>query len=360
MEPTVKSNYDLRIDQIRAFACFIVATVHVSVPSWTNSIKETGYYFDSVILSVIKTGWVGVPIFLFISGYSLALKKINPNNILDIKQFAINRILRLLPLWAICVVLIANFNSLEGTKVINLLLFQAQDIPPSSPFNIAWTLQLEMACYFFFPIFFFALCKKDKKQIIIFYLFLLSIRVLLFYNQSGTIWTISYGTIFGGATIFLTGMIVTTLKPLQEGLKAKYYFYSGIFLMLIFCTLVNSSGGYQNPKGFLLHNIFIFMPEILSIIIFLILRGFLTDKASRKPDNFISKLSSYFGKISYSAYLLSLFVNDAVSRFIMITPSGWSSFILYLIIYFTILILVASLSFYAIENPFLQLRKKYL
>ena len=360
MEPTVASNYDPRIDQLRAFACCLVATVHVGVPGWTDKIIETGFYIDSVLLAVIHTGWIGVPLFLFVSGYSLSLNKIATNASLNIKQFAFNRILRLLPLWAICIVLIARFWNLDGTKVLNLILFQMQDLPSSTPFNIAWSLQLEMACYLLFPIFFFALCKKNINQILVFYLFFLVIRIYLHYHTSNTIWSLSYGTIFGGATIFLTGMYATTLKPLKNGKLSYVCFYFGIFLFLMFCTIVHNSGGYQNPKGPLIHYIFLFMPEIVSCIMFLILRGFLTQKETRKPENLVTQGITFFGKISYSAYLFSLFTNDFISRYVPIVPSGWISFLQYLIIYYLFLTIISSLSFYAIEKPFLDLRKNYL
>ena len=73
MEPTDRSNYDPRIDVLRAFACGMVAIVHFSVPTWTNGIVDHHLVIDTVALGLIHTGWLGVPMFLFISGFSLAL-----------------------------------------------------------------------------------------------------------------------------------------------------------------------------------------------------------------------------------------------------------------------------------------------
>ncbi len=154
MIPSVKSSYDYRIDAIRAIACALVAIVHFSVPTWTTPISLSGYYFDTILLGLINTGWIGVPIFLFISGYSLALNKVSKINIeINFLQYFKNRFLRIFPLWAVCITILIISHKISGEKAFYLALFQLQDMPPSTSFNIAWSLQLEVACYFMFPIF---------------------------------------------------------------------------------------------------------------------------------------------------------------------------------------------------------------
>lgn len=124
LEPTDRSRYDPRIDVVRAFACGMVAVVHSSVPTWTNAVVERGFVLDTVALGLIHTGWLGVPLFLFISGYSLALNKTHDNYELDKKQFFINRVLRIFPVWIVCILILSLTHKLTGINVFTLLLMQ--------------------------------------------------------------------------------------------------------------------------------------------------------------------------------------------------------------------------------------------
>lgn len=362
MQPSDKKNYDYRIDLIRAIACGLVAIVHFGVPTWTSKMVEFGFMADTAALALINTGWIGVTIFLFISGYSLSLNKYDSSYVrLDFKQYFINRFLRIMPLWIVCITILIISHKINGQTAINLFLLQLQDLPPSTAFNIGWSLQLEVACYFLFPIFYLALKRNDNKQILSFYLFFVGMRLWVAYLPSTALFQWSYASIFGGATIFLTGMLAAKLKTLNKGVLSKSLMYFGILLLIMFTVLMWKSGGYQNPAGFRSKIIIILMPEILSVILLFIVKGFLTESpVALEKRNYLYRYFCYFGKISYSAYLLSLFNLDLCQRiFAFVTPSGWISFFIFSILYFGMLTILASISFNAIEKPFLELRKKY-
>lgn len=363
MKPADIKNYDYRIDFIRAIACGLVALVHFGVPTWTSKIVEIGLIADTTLLALINTGWIGVTIFLFISGYSLSLNKFDPSyEKLDFKQYFINRFLRIMPLWIICITILIISHKINGQTGINLFLMQLQDMPPSTAFNVGWSMQLEVACYFLFPVFYLALKRDDSKQILAFYLFFLCMRLWVVYLPTSALFQWSYGSIFGGATIFLSGMLAAKLKILKKGVLSNFLLYTGILLLIIFTVIMWKSGGYQNSVGLGAKVIIILMPEILSVVLLLIVKGFLTDSPILlEKRNYLYKYLCYFGKISYSAYLLSMFNLDLTQRlFAFIVPSGWISFALFSICYFGMLTIIASLSFYAIEKPFLDIRKRYV
>jgi len=362
MQPSDIKNYDYRIDLIRAIACGLVALVHFGVPTWTSKITEVGFIADTVILAFIHTGWIGVTIFLFISGYSLSLNKFDASyGRLDFKQYFINRFLRIMPLWIVCITILIISHKINGQTAINLFLLQLQDLPSSTAFNIGWSLQLEVACYFLFPIFYLALKRNDNKQILAFYLFFLGMRLWVSYLPSSALFQWSYASIFGGATIFLSGMIAAKLKILKKGLFSNLLMYGGILLLTIFVVIIWKSGGYQNPVGLRSKIMIILMPEILSVILLLIVKGYLTEsRVALEKRNYLYRYFCYFGKISYSAYLLSLFNLDLCQRiFAFVTPGGWMSFVLFSALYFGMLTVIASISFYAIEKPFLDIRRRY-
>src|SRR5882724_5789524 len=147
MEPADRSKYDPRIDVVRAVAFIMVATDHFAVDPWTVSIPDRHLILDTVLLGLMYSGWLGVPLFLFVSGYSLGLGKTNADYTLDKKQFFINRVLRIFPVWVICILSLSFTHKLTGINVITLLFLQMQDIPPNGPFSLAWSIQLEFACY---------------------------------------------------------------------------------------------------------------------------------------------------------------------------------------------------------------------
>lgn len=325
MEPTDRSNYDPRIDVLRAFACEMVAIVHFSVPLWTDHIPDRHLVIDTVALGVIHTGWLGVPLFLFISGFSLALNKTHPNYELDNTQFFINRILRIFPVWIVCILILTLTKSLAGINVFTLLLLQAQDIPSSTAFGLAWSIQLEFMCYLLFPVLLSAVASREN--ILPFFAFFLLVRLWMFFVPTKMMWQLSYSTVFGGGTIFLADIFTSSLPPLKDKRIAKLYLASGVAAFCFIAVFIHKMGGYQTGQGRLIHGFFLFLPEILAATVFLIMRGTIThvsDAPDQTGDAAILSLQrtmqsfrgavfnalAHCGRVSYSAYMFSLFTMD--------------------------------------------------
>jgi peptidoglycan/LPS O-acetylase OafA/YrhL len=306
-------------------------------------------------------------LFLFISGYSLALNKTHPGYELDKKQFFINRLLRIFPIWIVCILILSLTHHLSGVNVFTLLLLQTQDVPPATAFTIAWSIQLEFMCYLLFPVMLSAVAAR--KNILGFYVFFLLVRVCMYMMPTSAVWQLSYGTVFGGGTIFLTGILAASLPPLQDHRIARIYLASGLGLFCAIAVFIWKSGGWQKPEGVLIHWFFLVMPEILAGTVLLIIRGALTrqrvpSETSRRASLFRSVVFAglaHFGRVSYSAYMFSLLVlSFTQSVFGFITPSGWLSLISAGILYFLALTAFSTASFYAIELPFLRMRSQYI
>ena len=369
MEPTFRSKYDPRLDILRAIAFLLVTIVHFAVPSWTNSVGQNNI-LEILSYSLIETGWLGVPIFLFLSGYSLAIGKVDRGRI-NLKNFFINRVLRIYPVWIVVILILSFTHHISGTTVFYLLFLQTQDLPPLTAFNICWSIQLEFVCYLIFPILLSLASTQHSppikwKGVAFFFAFLLLVRWDMSYIRSIT-FPLSYGTLFGAGTIFFAGIITVSLKPLKPGLIARISLGTGIILFFGLAVYLSQTGGmygYSNPDSTPIHRIFEFFPEIISIIIFLIIRGVLTEKTpSQMPFNFLFKGMIHIGKVSYSGFVFSMFVLDYVQHEFTqfrIVPNGWLSLTYSFAIYLAVLILFATVSFNAIELPFLNLRRSYL
>jgi peptidoglycan/LPS O-acetylase OafA/YrhL len=360
---------------LRAFAFLLVALVHFSVPVWTKHIPDKGWIIDTVALGFIHTGWVGVPIFLFLSGYSLALGKCDPSYDLDKKQFFINRFLRIYPIWIVCILILTFNHKISGQTVFTLLLMQTQDIPPSTAFNIAWSIQLEWMCYLLFPVLLVAV--STRKYLLMFFAFFLCVRLFQYWLSAQVVMNWGYSTIFGGGTIFLLGIYTASMGPIRKLTQARIYTWLGIILLSASVVFIWKSGGYQAPRGRFIHLYFLFMPEILGGTMFLLMRGVtrrlaegeeparipgLPGKAIYWAGRGIFRGFVHIGRVSYSAYMFSLFTLDFTQRFLAFSmhPSGWASLAFAFSLYLVALITFSTLSFYAIEMPFLAMRRRYI
>jgi peptidoglycan/LPS O-acetylase OafA/YrhL len=370
MEPTDRSRYDPRIDVLRAVAFLLVALPHFSVPTWTDGIVNRHLVIDMLPLSIIKTGWFGVPLFLFLSGYSLALGKCDPSYVLDKKQFYVNRVLRIFPVWIICILILSFTVHLPGMTVFGLLLLQTQELHAAGSFGIAWSIQLEFMCYLIYPILLIAVSRRHN--ILATFAFFMLVRVALYFLDTTSVFLFAYGTVFGATTIFLSGMIAASLPPLKNGIWAWGLFVAGVVAFCALAVVITAFGGYENPHGRIIHGIFLFSPEIFSTIVFVMLRGALTERNAAVPQPYSRGLLSslrrgvfavfvHIGKISYSGYMFSLFVLDFTGHvFTFIKPGGWHSLVPAFLLYLTVLCGFATTSYYAIELPFLGMRRRYV
>jgi len=346
MEPT-KGKYLPQLDIIRACAFIFVVLLHYSVPTWDAITNKLG----TITESLIRGGWLGVCLFLFVSGYSLALGKTHLDSTINLKNFYINRILRIYPLYIFCISIIAFTHTLNGQTMFSLALLQTQDIPKNSPFPVLWSIQLEVACYLLFPIFLEAVRLRENLQ----YMFgaMLAIRMGMYFLPTALNWELSYSSIFGGATLFLSGMLAASIKN-----EKKFFLPLGIILFLMLSVFILKHGGFGGGSGEEMKFVWIFFPEIFSIIAFLVIKGALSFNSTGR----ISYLIAHIGRISYSGYVLHMFVLDFFLHFVggRLNNSSLSHFFLSFSLYFVLLLILAHITYYAIELPFLKRRKAYI
>jgi peptidoglycan/LPS O-acetylase OafA/YrhL len=104
-------------------------------------------------------------------------------------------------------------------------------------------------------------------------------------------------------------------------------------------------------------------PEIISIVIFLILKGMISlgDRNRMEGAGLCSRTIIHIGRISYSGYVFHLFVLDFWLHFIgqhLDYGSGVSLGISF-IAYYCILVAFSHVTYNAIELPFLRFRHVY-
>ena len=315
--------------------------------------------------------------FLFISGFSLALNKTHPNYELDKTQFFINRVLRIFPVWIVCILILTLTNNLTGINVFTLLLLQAQDIPTSTAFGLAWSIQLEFMCYLLFPVLLSAVASR--KNILPFFAFFLLVRLWMFFVPTRMMWQLSYSTVFGGGTIFLTGIFTSSLPPLKDKRIAKLYLASGVAAFCLIAVFIHRMGGYQTGPGAAHSQLFSFhagnpggdgFPDCARDNYSCFRCGGRDrrrrDTVAAAHDAILSRcLVQCIWRISAACHIrricfryLRWILPDKIFGFIK--PSGWLSLIASSALYFMVLTLFSTVSFYAIELPFLRMRRRYV
>ena len=164
------------IDFIRSIAVIFVLSSHL-----------IGKYPSSGFYHVQTLGILGVVIFFTLTTFLLifSLKRINRNKIYIINyKFYIERIFRIYPL-SIFMVIIFFFIQFKLDGVFNLnfffsniFLIQVLNQGSSFPASL-WTLSYEVLTYAFLPLIFWIVIKKNaKRNILLFWLFLLFLFLL--------------------------------------------------------------------------------------------------------------------------------------------------------------------------------------
>lgn len=361
------NTYIPQIDVMRAVAFSLVAIAHFSGPPWIDSIHDPNFV-ERIILSIIQTGWIGVSLFLFLSGYSLSINKTGPGYELNVKQFFINRVLRIFPVWFTCILLLKWSNNLSGTTFWSLVFLNIQDMPPSTAFGLAWSIQLEFFCYMLFPVLLSYL--NNRRQLALMYATFLAFRVMLYFVPPDELHKLSYSTIFGCGTVFLSGMVARKFMETNSPIKrrvlslAPWSIACAIVLLIGLLHFIATHGNYGYPVGRAIANIFLIMPEITSVIFALIVVPYFLRGAANSKGSLANKVGAHVGRVSYSAYMFSLFTLDLFMHvmkedFNNFSPGGWMPYLTELVMYLALLIGFSTLTFYTIEKPFLSRRHRY-
>jgi peptidoglycan/LPS O-acetylase OafA/YrhL len=286
-------NYKPEIDCLRAIAVLLVIFFHFE-------------------LFNINGGFVGVDVFFVISGYlitNLVIKDI-VNNKFSLIEFYTRRIRRIIPALysTIFIVIILGYFILSpdhfnrigksgisaATAYSNIFFWYEAGYfdydKYFKPLLHTWSLSVELQFYLIWPIIIFIIYKIFKKKMIIFILliFLLSLFLSTIYSERTAGYF--YFTLFRLFEFAMGSMVFL----IQDKIKIKsndLFFFIGILIIIM------ASFGFSEKSIFPGSNALV--PSIGSALI-LITAG----KLIFFKRIFINDFSIFFGKISYSLYLV--------------------------------------------------------
>jgi peptidoglycan/LPS O-acetylase OafA/YrhL len=292
----MKINYRPEIDGLRAIAVLTVIFYHAEI-------------------NFFKGGFIGVDIFIVISGY--VITKLFFFNNYSLNNFIEKRIRRLFPalllmiltatLFSYFFLLPIHFMNLGQSLIANMfsisnfLFFYQTNYWDSAvltkPLLHTWSISLEIQFYIFISVI-FALFRNYFIKIILFFFFI-SIFLILFFDN--TVFEINvrefnlnnYFLIFARLWEFLLGSIIAfvlNIKKFDNYLKKLNFFHNfGLLVILISLFIIQTPINYPNLSTFI--------PVLGSAIIIL--------SGNKQNSHFLLNNSFFIhiGKISYSLYL---------------------------------------------------------
>lgn len=334
----------------------------------TIRITNEQFFLSDFVHYLFNNLPLAIDVFFILSSFLLTylgLNEYKKRNNFSFKNYFTRRILRIWPLYFFILLLafllfplVANWFHFKMTlpNAWYYIFFVANFYTVEHVFflKFLWTISVEEQFYLLW-----GLCLRffHKKLLLIISLFILmsiSFTVYAICTHSSSYYnTITYFFDFscGGLAailIFRKNRIVNRLKNLSRAGTILFYCYLP-FHFILFYFLNNHSSGVTNDLVAL-------MCRYLFIIYIALFIEEQMENNLRTKFFGKNRFLIYTGKISYGLYcfhgITITFINLLLSRF---NISNW----ILVIIYFAINYLIASISYFYLESPFLKLKSKW-
>lgn len=337
------------LDWLRGLMAVSIMVYHCS--NW-----NLGFHDASTVIG--KLGIYGVSSFYILSGLSLSIiynRKVD--TFLNIRNFFIKRIFRILPLmWVATALVLAQIYFIDkgvfpniSTIILNFTTLFGFIRPADYLATGSWSIGNEMVFYALFPIFIFIFNKSKIAGNILFLFTLFLEAFFAFYLLTSAVdiqaqWTL-YVNPFNQLFLFSTGIFLFYNFRDRE---LKNWLCISIFVIAIILFIVFPSSGNQ------ISIVTGFPRFIYSFLFMFIVLAFW--KMNIKLPFLIEKSLNAIGIATYSVYLLHPFVNLGAG--FVFKKIGWGLGVpqIFLTCIITILLSVVVYKFY--ELPFMKLGKK--
>lgn len=357
------AGYFIQLDGLRCMAILCVMANH---------------WMPLDLFRIIPFGFLGVTLFFVLSGFLITniLLTARENNKLGaegffwiLKQFYIRRILRIFPVYYATIlglILIFGFSRMQES--IPWLLFYMTNIffikigNYFGLINHFWTLAVEEQFYIIWPLFILRCPKRWLlKGMISVAVFAVLVRAYMeSLNYPDFLIAIFTPSCFDslGAGAILAFLYVYYKKRLEAILEKKFIFLAAAFISGAIMII----SGFVKPLP-LADNVFLRL--VYSVFCF-----FIVGKALQGYKNFgkiilENRAAVYLGKISYGLYIFHFFMSDIFYKIAREYPAAGSvlkpllkNSFSRLGIFFISTVLLATISWYLLEKPINDLKKR--
>lgn len=352
--------YFRSLDHVRAIAAFLVF-------AWHFNHARGGEYDPPLGIgwSFLTEGHTGVAIFMTLSGYLFA--KLLDGKTVRLASFLWNRLLRLGPLLAVVILLVAVENLVRGTLGLDYLGRILRGlIQPTLP-NGGWSITVEAHFYILLPLL-MGLAARDPRALLWALGGAIALRVLLYF-WLGQVQDLAYWTIVGRIDQFLCGILAFHMRHLIAGRPGLALAVTAGFALLWWWF--DRGGGFYGREDYPSATPWwIVLPAFEGAAYGWLIAWYdawYERRQATRPDRPYSRFSDFValaGTWSYSIYLLHPFVVFRLGRAIdaYLIPLADRPYLTLLLSIpaFLLMMPIAGLSYRLIELPPMRLRRRYL
>jgi peptidoglycan/LPS O-acetylase OafA/YrhL len=357
------------VDHLRFAAATLVVLYHGSQllrsrtpapPSFDPATQWS--YSRNPLETLVSEGHTGVALFMVLSGFILTMGSLGRD--IEYGNFLRNRFLRVGPLY---VVLLLVAVAAGGAAFSFLGLLQTivgfGTLPggfTAGPFAmILWTIGVELQFYLVFPLFLRLLNSSGPRSLALFVLSMMAFRLLAALTAPGLDFNqFTYFSLVGRIDQFLIGMLAAWAFPrVREAVGRVWLTGSAVVLAVAMLWCFNQVHGYAEPH--LWRTLWVDVEAVVwaGVVVTYV-------STARFVRGRVSTAAAWLGERSYGMYLLHMplifllcirgwgvslgrgvVVDATVTAFLVVLPA---------------VIMLATLSFAAVERPFLSLRRRYV
>lgn len=349
-----------RLDHLRFLAAslvFLFHAYHVLYGHWRPDPSLWG-------IGWILEGHTGVTLFFVLSGYLFMTIGLRHEGQIDYRRFMRNRFLRIFPLFLfVFFTAISLSRDKFGAADWAYLFFSNLGQAPTSNHFItgaAWTISIEFTFYLIFPFLAAVACEKGWPYLarLIFMVALFKVAAYFAVERAMHMY---YSTLLGRLDQFLVGMIAAfvSARLRREGRSLGGLWPVGA-LAVVWALLAwqSRSFSYFNGDQRSVHWVYWGLLEAAAwaavLVSYVHWRGELWGRLAR--------FFEYGGKISFSLYMchaVVIFLWEKLAGVVSLTRLWLVDFAWQALLLGAATFLVASVSFTAIEEPFLNMRTPY-
>lgn len=351
-----------KLDHLRALAAILVLLDH-----FTSGVKRNGSIPHDAVVSFLRSGHLGVSLFLVLSGYVLTQSAIKNHEIFTYSNFIKRRLFRIFPALIVLFILVITATRATSTPmdIIRLITLQFNTGNSGSgwgndvlPVGVMWTASVELQIYLLFPLLLaLAMRPRGARFLMEVIVFVLVLR-FVFLASLGSGWGHLYHTILGRLDQFVLGMILALFmshKFSKSRIKGWSLF---LFSVLGFIALGQFRGVYGDFYKSTIGGSLSFLVE--GLVFAAIVYTYQSPSISILKR--ISDSLSWIGERSYSVYLFHLLVGRVIVGYL--DELGiWNAGSLTRALLATVLVVLpgvlmfSALSYRIVEKPFVELGK---
>lgn len=373
--------YNEKLDHLRFLAFMMVLVFHTYHPVFNCLAKPGGMlsYTNPVnpFSVFVVDGHTGVALFLTLSGFLFA--RICCKGSFSAKNFYLNRILRIYPLFVLILLLSIIWGKANPWPSLFYSLLTLQNSPEALHVELTnhlWTLSCELQFYLVFPILLWLFRCKHGITLLLLFMGIDILALLTAWLQDGQVLSLAYGTTLGRINQCIIGMILGfTLDKFESRLRNPLYLLLSVVALSLLLQIVHSCGGTVFGQA---HPIWIVYPTLEAIAWSGVIATYVS--CSAQFPRWLSRMLAAGGALSYSLYVWHFYFCVVLYRTTVplllnkshgvtwVTPlQDWllahpffSSIAVPLFVVFPVTLLVSIVTYNFVEVPFFSLRQRYI